>query len=455
MLTDSLHILDTDIANKKDLWWHSFLKSFGLSFINLFIPAILYFELWVPLWWVCIYIVLHSIFALFWMGAFSAKYVSRHGSKLSMIIWVLWGIVHLTLLMFASKYPFLVYFSPVFSWLHTAFFWIAHHSIMSQWALKSWNIWRLNAFIESAVMVASIIGPYIWWVIVQNYWENIWFLAALFFIILSIIPLLLSRKKHTPQTFSLHKEMNFIRNNFNEFIVLGKTFFWIGYIKLISWILWPIVLFGFFQNYETVWLVSMVASIVVVIVISIVWKLADKWSSKVKKIIQFNAYLQWLNRLFAGIAVALWFFSNILFLWIDTFQKITRKMNDSYMNQLFYKFNDSIKSRDSDVSGLDGRQADHIEAAWVQGDKEDKPENAWSQDELANINNPEDQNPIYWVILHEFFIHWTTIVFWMLSALLFLIVWDNFSYISVLFFLVLWVVPLQLALIFSSKTITM
>lgn len=407
-MKDHFHLLNTDIKNKRDLWRHMFMKNVWLSFVSLFIPAILYFELWVSLSGIFLYIMLHSIVCLLLMVFVSGPYISRHGTKLPMIIWILWFVVNIWLLMIAKQYPAVIFLAPLFSWVHTAFFWVWFHMNMSLNASKENNIGRMSAFIDSATMVAYLIWPLVWWLIADKFWESFMFVSCILFVLLSIVPLLASWKKHKATTFSAQKEFIFIKTHRDDVFRMAKTFAWVSYVQFIGSVLWSITLFAFFKSYAKLWLLSAITWILVVVLITFVWKIADKNPEKAKKIIKLSTWIQWVNWFLAWLAIATWFFWNILFMAVDVFHKITYRINVTYMNKIFYEIND------------------------------------------AN----DEENPLYWVIIHELAIHWAKIVFCLIGALTFWIVGDAISYLSVLYILVILVVPLQLVLISTTKKST-
>jgi len=385
-----------------------FMKWVWMSFVSLFIPAILHFEMWISLSWVFLYAMLHSIVSLVLIMFISWPYVSRHWTKLAMLIWVLWMMWNILLLMFAMDYHWLVFLAPIFWWVHVAFFWIWFHMNMSMNASKEWNIWRTNAFIDSAITIAFIIGPLLWWFIADRLGESVLFTSSIVFILVSMVPLLASWKKHTSVQFSPQKEFTFIREHVDDVLRIWKSFAWQAYVQFIWSMLWSITLFWFFQSYTKLWLLSTVTWLVVVVFVSILGKQSDKNPEKAKKRLKISTWVQGVNRLVAWLAIAAWFFWNILFMAIDTFHKITYRINATYMNKIFYEINDKTAK----------------------------------------------ENPLYGVVIHELAIHGAKIIFCLIGAITFWIVWDSINYISLLYVIVILVVPLQLVLISTSKKST-
>lgn len=382
-----------------------FLKGVWMSFVSLFIPAILHFEMGISLAGVFLYAMLHSIVSLLLIMFVSWPYVSRHGTKLAMLIWVLGMIWNILILMFAMDTHWLVFLAPLFGWVHVAFFRIWFHMNMSMNASKEDTLWRTNAFIDSAITIAFIIGPLLGWFIADRLGESVLFSSSVVFILISMVPLLASWKEHKSVQFSPQKEFTFIREHMEDVIRIWKSFAGQAYVQFIWSMLWSITLFGFFKSYTKLWLLSTITGLAVVVFITILGKKSDKNPEQAKKRLKVSTGIQWVNWLVAWIALAAWFFGNILFMAIDTFHKITYKINSTYMNKIFYEINDKTAQ----------------------------------------------ENPLYGVIIHELAIHGAKIVFCLIGALTFWIVGDSISYISVLYAIVILVVPLQLVLISTSK----
>lgn len=402
---DQIHLLHTDIARKTDLGWHMLLVWIWSSFVSLFIPAILHFTYGISLSWVFLYAMIHSIVSLLLMVFVSGNFVAKQWTKINMLIGIFGFLIHMIMLLMASENHWLIFYAPIFSGIHTAFFRVAFHVNMSSNASKEKDIWRTNAIIDSAILISSVVWPLVWWILADMYGESILFTSCIIFIVISCIPLFLTEKKHKPRKFTLHKELVFIHKNLDDVGKILLTFSSISYVQFIWWFLRSIILFSFFGNYTKVWLLSTITSIFVVWLVMYLWKRSDNDTLFADKRVKRSVWLLWTNRLLAWLIVAFWVFTNVMFLVVDTVHKLTYRVNNTYLTKLFYQQNDLIASK----------------------------------------------NPLLWVIIRELAIHAAKIVMCWVFAILFWIIGDSVSYISIPLILTIVIVPLQLVLISSFK----
>jgi len=400
------HLEHTDIKNKWLLWRHMFIKSAGASFVSLFIPAVLYFEFGISLSGIFIYSMLHSIVAMIVMMLRSAKYVSRQWGRPAMVRWVVAFLVYMMLLYFWEFHSWLVFVAPIFSGLHTAFFWLWAHFTLADHASTNKSIGRTNALINQAVMVALIIWPFLWGLIADAMGQWILFIWCGVFILISLIPLLMSHKKHKELKFSVKKEFKFARKHFDVATQYFKTFASVAYVQFVWSVLWAITLFAFFQDYSSVWLISWLASIIVILIVRYIWKLSDINEEKGDKFVKLSTAFQWTNWFVAWLMIAAWFFSNTLFMIVDVFHKATYRVNNTYLTKIFYDSNDKITKK----------------------------------------------NVLYGIVIREAAIHGAKIMLCIVGAILFSL-FDSIEYISIMYVLVALIVPLQLSLISRKKTV--
>lgn len=332
-------LLHTDITNKWLIGLHSLFKVIGSSFVAIFIPAILYTQFWFSIGQVFLFTAVHSVTAIALQYWVSAWFVARQWTKPSMMIGVVAFMIYMILLAFWSSYPWLILLTPIFSWIHTAFFWMAYHVSFGM-SSKEKDLGKKVAGLEIVWVVASMIGPVIGWILTDVFGTQILFSAAAIAILASLVPLRLDDHEHTPISRSPRKEFLktwiSLKESLKEYIPLIAPFGGIGYLQFVWSIVWSIVLFIHFESFTKVWLISSATSIIVLLAVWWMWKSSDekKWvdHSLMKRAVRIQATTRWA----IWVALLTSFFSNAVFMIADAFHKISFKLSMTYLNKQMY-----------------------------------------------------------------------------------------------------------------------
>lgn len=332
-------LLHTDITNKGLIGLHSLFKVIGSSFVAIFIPAILYTQFGFTIGQVFLFTAVHSITAIALEYRVSASFVARQWTKPSMMIGVVAFMVYMILLALWDSYPLLILLTPLFLWIHTAFFRMGYHVSMGM-SSKEKDLWKKIAWLESVGVVAAMIGPIIGWVLTDVFGTEVLFTAAAIAVLASLVPLRLDDHAHTPVTRSPKQELLksglSLKDSLKEYVPLIAPFSGLWYLQFVWSIVRSIVLFLHFDSFTKVWIISSITSIAVLLAVWRMGKSSDekKWvdHSLMKRSVRLQATTRWV----IWIALLTSFFSNVVFMMADAFHKISFKLSMTYLNKQMY-----------------------------------------------------------------------------------------------------------------------
>ena len=336
------HLLHTDITSKLHIWRHMFIKGIWASFVAVFIPAILYTTYGLSLAQIFLFIAAHSTISFSLLYLASSRLIARQGTKISMLIGGVCFSIYLLLLGYSEQVSRLIFLAPIFSGLHTAFFWWAYHVSLALQGKTDSSLGKNIALLEMSGIVAAMIGPLVWWLISDTRWSTMLFYASAVFWILSLIPLRLDDHTHTTIAWKPSLKKKFAGN--------WKTIlsFWsLGYIQFVWSIVWSILLFLQFESYTKLGLVSTLTWVWVMIAIRVFWKRSDTHTSGSKKLFAYIITWQVSNRLIMWIVLVSSFFSNVVFMIADMVHKLTYKLSTTMLNKTLYEHTKSESVEDA------------------------------------------------------------------------------------------------------------
>ena len=339
-----LHFSHADQKKTSPLARHVLIKIVWLSLVTLFLPVLLRVEYHLSLSTIFLMEAMYSLTAIGFMYFHSLRLLGTQGSVMTMIAGVLFFVLNLCILIAAKRRPRLLIFSPLCSWWYVAYFWLWYHSSLSLLAQKSNHFATRNARIESAGVIASMIGPLIGWVLVDSLGVLSVYIISSVFLLISCIPLLRHSKSHTPIKYrpSRHAFQPYVADKTIQHYLYISTI--MGYIGFVWTVVWVLILYNFLGSYTKVALISFLSTILLVGWLKYLWKKTDITHTKfLPKLLQFSFVSQWWIRLIAGIMLVSWLFSHVLFLVVDTIHKITYKFNDTYLMTKFYEISDKQK----------------------------------------------------------------------------------------------------------------
>lgn len=336
-----LRVLNTDLKDKVPVAWHVLIKLIGLSMISLFMPAILRFEYWLSLSTIFLFEALFSFSILFFTYTISLQFVARWWTVPSMMLWVLFFVCNYCVLYLAKTVSSLLFLSPLFCGLYVSFFRSWYHVTMVMHARGEKNFGKQNSFLESIAIIAWLLWPLLWWWIAGQWWISLLYLFAIIFLLVSCVPFFFHQSDHKPVVFSPYQSMKTISLDRSFLRATMSSFAAMGYIDFVGSVIRAIILFSFLWTYTKVALVSFVSGLCLIAILYYLWKNSDK--DRENHTYQWNRLLKWSywsqsgTWFFATVLLLSGLLSQVFFLLIDSFHKITYRIANTWLMTMFYK----------------------------------------------------------------------------------------------------------------------
>ncbi len=340
-MTYALHIANADLKDKSPLARNNFIKLIGVSLVGLFLPAILWYEYHLSLSQIFLLEALFGLLMMLHLSFWTLKFTARYGAVPAMFLGISMFVAYFVILSIAKEISWVIWLLPLIWSTYTALFWTWYHSTMVQWVSHDKHFGIHQATIESAWIMAWLLGPLLGGLVADAWGTSYLYLIASICLCISCIPFLFHQRKHTSVTYtppSLKRCLHMIKTPSTRGIFI--TFSTLGYIDFVANIVWPIILFALLNTYTKVALVSFVSTIVVLFIMRAIGKRSDAKRSQqhlLEKRIHYSFRGQGSVRLLAGISLISGFFSQFAFVVIDTIHKITHKANHSYTMTQWYK----------------------------------------------------------------------------------------------------------------------
>jgi len=276
--------------------------NFALAAAMLFEPVYLY-TLGFPLWKIMFFY--FGVYALyFFTMPLGGKLAKRWGFSHGMVIGSLMLILYLILLIAIPSHPVFFYLSIIALAFQKTFFWPAYHAdfaFFSQRGERGRDIGILTIFDS----VAFILGPLIGGVIITFFGFPVLFTVMCVVILLSVIPLLLSREEFVPSSFHYHEA-------FLSLIAKENRQYLIGYLgfgeELIVLTIWPIFIYVAVQNFAETGGIVALSSLITALITLIAGRMTDLKDRK--NVLQIGTILYafgWILRFFARGGMGIFF----------------------------------------------------------------------------------------------------------------------------------------------------
>lgn len=335
MLTQNHHIIGYDIKDKKDLFIHAAIRYFGVWLIGIFLPALLFQTYGLPLYAIFGFFGLSSLVIVILHLTITGKIVSTYGSKIAMligIVFLIWFLISLYGLQRTIQYR-LLWVSALFSGWFTTFFWTGYHYDMSEYA-KTDHFGSKIANLNIIVTISSAIAPVVAWLIIDNVGLQTNLAIAIIVVGISLIPLMRSHRIHKKQQF----DNKTARNLLYQWIGLRSfvTFWALSYYKTVSVIIWPLVIFIFVGSYTKLGIINTATTIITIIIIYILGKYMDR--NRDKEIVKAALFFESVNRLAASVTVALSLFTNAIIILLDIGHNLSCKSTEATLAKNMYVY---------------------------------------------------------------------------------------------------------------------
>lgn len=283
----------------RELWTSTLILDLAVSMVTIFEPVFLYilFSRYysqnitlslIGLFYLAIYI------PYFFTVPLGAKFAKRFGYENSIAVASIFFIL-IYLSMFASRrFPLLIIITIIAYIAQKTFYWPAFHSNFARFSVKGEqgreisNLWAL----ESAIY---ILGPLIGGLIIQFYGFRVLFTLVSVLMLISNIPMLVTREKFKPKGFEYWGAFKklFAKDNRRHLLAqFGHGEEWIVLV------MWPIFMYLVAKDFLGLGLISAGSTFIATLVVLLVGRLTDK--SDKERILRFGTvfyFFSWLFRI--------------------------------------------------------------------------------------------------------------------------------------------------------------
>lgn len=272
-----------------ELYLSILLKTLAESFVGVFVPIYL-LTLWLSFRDIAIYYFIYyaviACFMFLWM-----KLNTRIWLKKTMSLWIIISAIYLFTLQQIGAWSML-YYIPALIWgISVALYASSFHLEFSRFTdnKKEWTEFSLFKIFSH---IPGIIWPFLWALFIEEISFNFLFLISIIIIILSIIPLFIT--KDTKQTSFKISLRGLIKSDTKE---KGIVYMIDGLITTIGGVFWPIFIFITLKEVFSLGIIVSLTSLLMIVVLFVLWKITDKHKEKILKIGVTGHSLSWVGRL--------------------------------------------------------------------------------------------------------------------------------------------------------------
>lgn len=261
----------------RELYSATIILNFAIAMVSIFEPVFLFtlfikkYDLSTTLSFILLFYLAVYLAYLFCVPL-GAKFARKFGYEISIAIGCVFTALFYFCLFASSQYIGLIFIAIILYVLWKMFYWPAYHGDFAKYSVdgeQGREIGNLT-ILEALVYVA---GPVVGGLILQFYGFKALFIVAAIVMILSNIPMLLTKEKLSPQPFDYWGAFRrlFARENRRKFMSLlgfGEEF--------VVLIIWPIFMFVIIKDYLDLGVITAVSTLVTLLIYLYIGKLTDK-----------------------------------------------------------------------------------------------------------------------------------------------------------------------------------
>jgi len=292
------------LQNKEidELYVNTGIRAFSFGLISIFIPLFLLNQGY-DLRSVFIFFALYSVFHIIAMF-FSAIISSKFGFKHAIIFSQPFLIAFFVSLYLLESFPIPLVLISFFLGFNSGMFWLAFYSDFAE----NSDVGKKGKEVAVGAMITSIlsaVAPVIGGLIIVYLDFNYLLIFVALIILVSIIPLLLTKDKKDPVDFSFKKI--FANRNKRHFLgYLGYGFYARGFA-----LFWPLILFSILESYVTLGLITTCLLFFSLIAIVAFGSFFDKMKKNFIAGSIFIGGIIWIVRLFVSTTIVAFFVDSI------------------------------------------------------------------------------------------------------------------------------------------------
>lgn len=248
------------------------LRNFALYMIGIFIPIFFYSELSYSIPYIAFFYLLLFLSVVISLP-FSAKVISKFGTKHSMMFSVPIIVIGYLFLLFIGSNPLYFYFAAFFLGAELAFFWPAFHIDAALHGRKK-STGKKSALIFAISLFPSIIGPLIGALTINYLGFTTLFIIAILLLIISSIPLFISRETFAKTDFQI-KDF-FVKDHLKFFF----EYFAEGINSMVKGVFWPLFIFLILGGYISLGIYATFTGIIITAIILLFGEISDEGKKK-------------------------------------------------------------------------------------------------------------------------------------------------------------------------------
>lgn len=268
------------------------IRFLALGMIGIFIPVYFLYELNISLKFVMYFFIFYAIsFSV--LSVIAATISSRIGFKHSILLSIPFQITFLLLLLLLENFKIPLALVAFTGALASSFYWISHHADLVSFTMKK-RRGREVGITFFIIRVATLAGPFLGGLILTYFNFITLFIIGSFLLLVSTVPLFMSKEFYTPKKFSFKHIFDLKRQKVKDAIAFIAQGAGMGAGKVI----WPLFIFSILGAYFSLGLIGTTAAFISSNASLIVGNIADKVGRRnTLRVGSFAASLLWFVRI--------------------------------------------------------------------------------------------------------------------------------------------------------------
>ena len=297
----------------KQFYLSIFIRRIGASLIGIFTPIYFYQIGYSIVYILSFYLLVSFVYLLF--SYTGAKIISKIGEKHAILLGTFFDVCFFIGLIFLPDFPLLFYPLALIAVPGLIFYWLSYHLLFTQESHPEKRS-REVSNIGILIIIAGVITPYLGGLLAEKNFTILFVISSLL-LLLSSVPLLLTKEKRPQLTFNPKKIVRDVINKGNRGNIISFSAF--GVERIIDLVIWPIFIITIVGDLEKTGLIVSITTLLSLIVYKIIGKYSDT-TDKIKLMKKGNALYSFslFLRVFA--------ISTPLILFIDSIKNMTGKI---------------------------------------------------------------------------------------------------------------------------------